>query len=59
MTSAESICYTLVNGGGSEELATESQIRADIEQNDVKIKGTVIITKKQYYSLQIKIYVIN
>ena len=39
MTSAESICYTLINGSSNDDVASETQIKADIEQTDVKIKG--------------------
>ena len=42
MTSAESICYTLINGTGNEDIATEAQIKADIEQNDVKVKAEAL-----------------
>ena len=42
MTSAERICYTLINPTTTEELVTETQIKADIEQNDVKIKAEAL-----------------
>ena len=50
MTSAESICYTLINGSSNDDVASETQIKADIEQTDVKIKG------RFYRSLSSKTY---